>query len=142
MRTSIIDTIATIVFFTVFATFSELVIAGMDLASVLTTRLVMIPVMIATGRPYTFWRDWLFSQVQPRGRLSTVAADIAAFLVFQVPVYGATLMIAGRARRKPSSRSVRPLCSWSCSRGHSACSWNSFVACSASNRLGDTRSSC
>ncbi|PVB60805.1 L-alanine exporter AlaE [Labrenzia sp. 011] len=95
MRTSIIDTIATIVFFTVFATFSELVIAGMDLSSVLTTRLVMIPVMIATGRPYTVWRDWLFSQVQPRGYFSAAAADIAAFLVFQVPVYGATLMIAG-----------------------------------------------
>ncbi|QQA43541.1 L-alanine exporter AlaE [Pelagovum pacificum] len=95
MRVFIIDTIATIAFFTVVATFSELVIAGMDTSEVLTTRLVMVPVMIVTGRPYTRWRDWLFARVQPRGRLSAALTDIAAFLAFQVPVYGTTLMIAG-----------------------------------------------
>lgn len=95
MRVFIIDTVATIAFFTLVATFSELVIAGMEPSEVLTTRLVMVPVMIVTGRPYTRWRDWLLAKVQPRGALRAALTDIVAFLTFQVPVYGTTLMIAG-----------------------------------------------
>ena len=95
MHAFIVDTIATIVFFTAVATFSELAIAGMELSEVLTTRLVMVPVMIVTGRPYTRWRDWLFNRVRPQSRISATLTDIAAFVLFQVPVYGATLMIAG-----------------------------------------------
>ncbi len=95
MRTFAIDTIATIVFFTTFATFSELVIAGMEWTEVLTTRLVMVPVMVLSGRPYTWWRDWLLSRVRPQGQISLILTDVCAFLVFQVPVYGATLMLAG-----------------------------------------------
>lgn len=95
MRLFIIDTMATIVFFTVVATFSELVIAGMEPFEVLTTRLLMVPIMIATGRPYTGWRDWLVARIGPRTRWSSVLTEIAAFLSFQAPVYGATLLIAG-----------------------------------------------
>ncbi|CAM4304240.1 L-alanine exporter AlaE [Palleronia rufa] len=95
MRTLVVDTLSTIFFFTVFATFSEFVIAGMDASEVLTTRLVMVPIMILTGRPYTRWRDWLFSRVRPQARMVAVATDVGAFLAFQVPVYGATLLIAG-----------------------------------------------
>ena len=95
MRILVIDTFSTVIFFTAFATFSELVIAGMDATEVLTTRLVMIPIMILTGRPYTRWRDWLFSKARPKDRLMAVLTDVGAFLSFQVPVYGATLMMAG-----------------------------------------------
>ena len=95
MRLLIIDTLATILFFTVVATFSELIIAGMEPSNVLKTRLLMVPIMILTGRPYTGWRDWIVKQVQPQRRWSTVLVDIAAFLSFQAPVYAATLMIAG-----------------------------------------------
>ena len=95
MRVFIIDTIATIAFFTVVATFSELVIAGMEPSKVFVTRLVMVPVMIVTGRPYTRWRDWLLARVQPRGPVRAALTDIVAFLAFQVPVYGTTLLIAG-----------------------------------------------
>ncbi len=95
MRLLIIDTIATILFFTVVATFSELIVAGMEPSQVLATRLLMIPIMVVTGRPYTAWRDWLFKQVRPQGRWGTTLVDIAAFLSFQAPVYAATLMIAG-----------------------------------------------
>lgn len=95
MHVFIIDTLATIVFFTTVASFSELVIAGMDLSEVLTTRLVMVPVMIVTGRPYTRWRDWLLSRLRPQGRIGLALTDITAFLLFQVPVYGATLLVAG-----------------------------------------------
>lgn len=95
MRLVIADTVATVVFFTIVATFSELVIAGLDLWQVLTTRAIMVPVMVVTGRPYGAWRDWLFRQVGPTRRLSRIMVDIAAFLSFQVPVYGTTLLVAG-----------------------------------------------
>lgn len=95
MRLFIVDTLATIVFFTAIASFSELVIAGMDPEEVLTTRILMVPIMIATARPYTGWRDWLLRRVAPRKRLTTIIVDIVAFLTFQGPVYGATLLVAG-----------------------------------------------
>ena len=95
MRLFLIDTLATILFFTVVATFSELVIAGMEPSKVLTTRLLMIPIMVLTGRPYTGWRDWLLKQMRPQRRWSAALTDIAAFLSFQAPVYAATLLIAG-----------------------------------------------
>ncbi|WP_209428489.1 L-alanine exporter AlaE [Pararhodobacter sp. SW119] len=95
MRLFIIDTLSTVVFFTIVATFSELVIAGMNPAEVLTTRLVMVPIMIVTGRPYTGWRDWLHRQIRPNRRSGAALTDIAAFVSSQVPVYGATLILAG-----------------------------------------------
>lgn len=95
MRLFVVDTIATIFFFTVVATFSELVIAGVDPNKVFVTRLVMVPMMVLMGRPYGVWRDWLFQRVRPRSQLSKITLDIAAFLSFQAPVYAATLMLAG-----------------------------------------------
>lgn len=95
MRLLIIDTVATIVFFTAVATFSELVIAGMEPSKVLVTRLLMVPIMILTGRPYTGWRDGLLKQVRPQNQWSAAFVDIVAFLSFQGPVYAATLLIAG-----------------------------------------------
>jgi len=95
MRLLIVDTLATIVFFTVVATFSELVVAGMEPSQVLATRLLMVPIMVLTGRPYTGWRDWLFCRVRPRRRWSAALVDIASFLSFQAPVYAATLLVAG-----------------------------------------------
>lgn len=51
MRLFIIDTLSKVVFFTIVATFSELAIAGMTPAEVMTTRLMMVPgmpIMIVT----------------------------------------------------------------------------------------------
>lgn len=95
MRLFIVDTAATIIFFTAVATFSELVIAGMEPSQVLATRLLMVPIIVLTGRPYTGWRDWLFKQLHPQSQFSTTLLDIAAFLSFQAPVYAATLLLAG-----------------------------------------------
>jgi hypothetical protein len=95
MRRLAVDTSCTVAFFTAFAAFSELVVAGMEPSAVLWTRIVMVPIMIASARPYTLWRDWLMARVAPRGRLTATATDVAAFLSFQVPVYAATLAGAG-----------------------------------------------
>ncbi|WP_371156088.1 L-alanine exporter AlaE [Jannaschia sp. 2305UL9-9] len=95
MRLAIVDTLTTIVFFTVAAGLSELLIAGMAPGQVLITRLLTIPMMVLTGRPYAAWRDLLFRRMAPSGRVGRTLLDIGAFLTFQVPVYAATLWVAG-----------------------------------------------
>jgi hypothetical protein len=95
MKSYFIDTAATVTFFTVVAALSELLIAGMDPKQVLIARLIMIPVMMATARPYGLWRDWFFSKTRPQRRITNVVCDIIAFITFQVPVYVVTLALAG-----------------------------------------------
>jgi hypothetical protein len=94
----LIDTIATVIFFTIVATFSERVLAGMEWRQVLLTRAVMIPVMVLTGRPYSAWRDMLFARLRPIRRIGRILLDVTAFLSFQVPVYVGTLAFAGADR--------------------------------------------
>ncbi|MDV6254260.1 L-alanine exporter AlaE [Vibrio sp. EA2] len=95
MSRFIVDTAATIVFFTLLAAFTEYYIAGMDFDEVLITRLLMVPMMIVTGRPYGLWRDWLFLKLLPSAPWGKAVVDCIAFLAFQVPTYAVTLMIAG-----------------------------------------------
>ncbi|MFA8388419.1 MAG: L-alanine exporter AlaE [Pelagibaca sp.] len=95
MKSYFIDTVATVIFFTVVAALSELLIAGMDLKQVLIARLITIPIMMVTGRPYGIWRDWFFSKTRPQRWIANVAYDIIAFITFQVPVYVTTLAVAG-----------------------------------------------
>ncbi|MET4103504.1 hypothetical protein ABIE58_002946 [Roseovarius sp. MBR-78] len=95
MRSYFVDTAATVTFFTVVAALSEFLIAGMDPRQVLIARLIMIPIMMVTARPYGLWRDWFFSKTRPKRWIATVACDIIAFIIFQVPVYVATLALAG-----------------------------------------------
>ena len=95
MKSYFIDTAATVTFFTVVAALSELLIAGMDPKQVLIARLIMIPVMMATARPYGLWRDWFFSKTRPQRWLTNLVGDIIAFITFQVPVYVVTLALAG-----------------------------------------------
>ena len=95
MKSYFIDTAATITFFTVIAALSELLIAGMNPTQVLIARLIMMPVMMVTARPYGLWRDWFFSKTRPQRWLTNVVGDIIVFITFQVPVYVATLALAG-----------------------------------------------
>ncbi|MCO6383725.1 L-alanine exporter AlaE [Oceanicola sp. 502str15] len=95
MRLFLVDTLTAVVFFTCVAALSELFVAGMPPSAVLFTRLVMVPVIVCTGRPYGWWRDVVFARVRPHSALASTLTDIAAFLAFQVPVYGLTLLAAG-----------------------------------------------
>ena len=95
MRNFIVDTIATIVFFTFIAALTELFVAGMDPSEVLKTRLIMIPMMVITGRPYGVWRDWVFKITKPTVSWSKALIDGLAFLSFQLPIYAVTLFISG-----------------------------------------------
>tara|TARA_B100001142_G_scaffold188898_1_gene188054 strand:+ start:351 stop:755 length:405 start_codon:yes stop_codon:yes gene_type:complete len=95
MRLIFVDTLSTILFFTILAALTELYVVGMEPADVLKTRLIMVPLMILTGRPYGVWRDWFFVGTKPTVLWSKSLIDGAAFLTFQLPIYGLTLWIVG-----------------------------------------------
>ena len=95
MRCFIIDTVATVIFFTIIAASTELFIADMELREVLITRLIMVPMMVLTGRPYGMWRDWFFKVTNPTTQWSRTIVDSLAFMIFQLPIYVLTLAIAG-----------------------------------------------
>ena len=95
MRLTLVDTLSTILFFTILAALTELYVAGMEPTDVLKTRLIMVPLMILTGRPYGVWRDWFFAGTKPTVAWSKSLIDGLAFLTFQLPIYGLTLWIAG-----------------------------------------------
>jgi hypothetical protein len=67
----------------------------MEPSEVLMTRLIMIPMMVITGRPYGIWRDWFFKKTMPTVSWSKALIDGFAFLSFQLPIYALTLVIAG-----------------------------------------------
>lgn len=95
MRLALVDTFATVVFFTVVAALTELFLGGMAPGDVLTTRLIMIPLMVLTGRPYGAWRDWFFATTKPTVSWSKTIIDGLAFVSFQLPIYAVTLIIVG-----------------------------------------------
>ncbi|MFG6626551.1 L-alanine exporter AlaE [Sulfitobacter sp. 1A12056] len=98
MRKTIVDTLATVIFFTFVASLTELFVAGMEPGEVLKTRLTMIPLMLFTGRPYGLWRDWFFSTTKPTVSWSKTLIDGLAFLSFQLPVYAVVLFFVGADR--------------------------------------------
>jgi hypothetical protein len=95
LRRFIVDTVATVCFFTIVAAITELYVAGMEPQEVLKTRLIMIPMMAITGRPYGAWRDWFFNTTKPTVSWSKTIIDALAFMSFQLPIYALTLVIAG-----------------------------------------------
>jgi hypothetical protein len=91
----IADTLATIDFFTTITAMTELFVAGMEPQEVLMTRLVMVTMMLLTGRTYGLWRDWFFRTTRPTVSWSKTLIDGIAFLTFQLPIYAITLVIVG-----------------------------------------------
>jgi hypothetical protein len=67
----------------------------MQPSEVLKTRLIMIPMMILTGRPYGLWRDWFFVATKPSVSWSKTLIDGLAFISFQLPIYAVTLWVTG-----------------------------------------------
>lgn len=98
MRKTLVDTFASVFFFTIMAACIELFVAGMEPGEVLTARLIMIPVMVLTGRPYGIWRDWFFEIAKPSSAWAKMVVDSIAFLSFQLPIYAITLIVSGADR--------------------------------------------
>jgi hypothetical protein len=97
MRRYLADTFAMVMFSTIVGAFVEVVIAGPTLEQSARVRLAAIPVMLLIGRPYGFYRDFvfrLFGNKNP-GRIKAAALDTFANLTFQVPVYSGLLALNG-----------------------------------------------
>jgi len=95
VKAFLVDTIATICFFTFIVAVVELLVIGLEPKQVLIARLFMAPVMAVTGRPYGLWRDWAFARLRPSRRVSKAFVDIGAFVSFQLPVYVVSLAVVG-----------------------------------------------
>jgi hypothetical protein len=95
MKAFLVDTITSILFFTVIVTVVELLVVGLEPKQVLMTRLFMLPVIALTGRPYGLWRDWVFARLRPSRWLTKAFVDVGTFVSFQLPVYVAALAFAG-----------------------------------------------
>ena len=97
MRRIIVDSVAAVAFFTLLAGLVEYFVAGLSLDQVLLTRIAALPAILFTGRLYGIWRDFIFDRTgaEHRGPTLRLAADTAAFISFQLPVYGLILILAG-----------------------------------------------
>ena len=103
MRKYIADTLALLVFSTLAALFTEIVIAGLSLSQSAHARVIAVPVIIVTARPYGVYRDWVLRRFLAEAagqRLRRVVADTTAFLSFQLPIYWMILALAGANLRQ------------------------------------------
>ena len=94
VRSYIADTLALLLFFTTTGIINERFIAGMTWEQVLHARLLGGVLMLAVGRPYGLWRDWMMSHSEA-SRFSQVLWDSAALMGFQVPIYAAIVAMSG-----------------------------------------------
>jgi hypothetical protein len=109
LRKYIADTLALLVFSTLAALFTEIVIAGLSLSQSAHARVIAVPVIIVTARPYGVYRDWVLRLWLADGsgqRLRRAVADTAAFLSFQLPIYWMILAFAG-GQSSPDRRIFR-----------------------------------
>ena len=93
-RAFVADTTALVIFFTVTGILNKRFVAGMDWQEVATARLIGAPLMVATARPYGWWRDRAMRRTGS-GRMSRIVWDTVALLSFQTPIYGAIIAAGG-----------------------------------------------
>lgn len=96
------DTLSMILFSTVLCMAIEIFLAGLTFGQSVIARIAAVPTNILTGRAYGLYRDWLFriSRMREDSFFQAAVVDTAAFLSFQVPLYGIVLMIAGASFRQ------------------------------------------
>ena len=96
------DIFAMIAFSTALCMGIELFLAGMTLAQSVSARIAAVPVNLLTGRPYGWFRDWLFRllRIDRSNRWRVVMGDTLAFVAFQVPLYVVVLLMADASWRQ------------------------------------------
>ena len=97
LRSKFVDIFALVVFCSVTGMFIEVVISGMTVSQSLSSRLLAIPTNMLIAVPYAWYRDQVMDQVTRRlsGSVVKMLADVFAFVTFQAPIYGLTLLIVG-----------------------------------------------
>lgn len=91
------DTFAMVLFSLAIGTFVELVITGLTLEQTFKIRATAIPVSLLIGRPYGFYRDWIFKKIWARHKtaVQSFLLDTFANLTFQIPLYILILLLNG-----------------------------------------------
>jgi len=104
----IADILAMIAFSTTMCMGIELFLAGLTLAQSVSARIAAIPVNLITGRPYGWFRDWLFRllHIDRTDRWRLIMGDTVAFVAFQVPLYVIVLLLADASWRQIAVSSV------------------------------------
>ena len=96
-RKLIADTFAMVTFSTIVGIIIELGIAGLTLPQSIHARVLAIPVNVLTGRPNAVFRDFLVKKIRAEkaGQIKKALVDVAAFVLFQVPLYALVLFLSG-----------------------------------------------
>ncbi|HDY7706557.1 TPA: L-alanine exporter AlaE [Vibrio vulnificus] len=97
IRHAAADTFAMVVFCFISGMIIEILISGMTFQQSLASRTLSIPVNIAIAWPYGVFRDWVLRQgarVSTSGLMKNVS-DLAAYVLFQSPVYAGILLAVG-----------------------------------------------
>ncbi|MFB9133798.1 L-alanine exporter AlaE [Vibrio sp. AK197] len=97
LRHAAADTFAMVVFCFAAGMLVEIFISGMSFQQSLASRLVSIPVNIAIAWPYGVFRDLVLrsaKRISSSGLMKNIA-DLAAYVLFQSPVYAGILYSVG-----------------------------------------------
>ncbi len=97
IRHAAADTFAMVVFCFLSGMLIEIFISGMTFQQSLASRTLSIPVNIAIAWPYGLFRDFMLKQARrfSTGSLMKNIADLAAYVLFQSPVYAGILYSVG-----------------------------------------------
>ncbi len=97
IRNAVADTFAMVVFCFISGMGIEILISNMTFEQSLASRTLSIPVNIAIAWPYGMFRDFVLRQGRKLSYSSLMKniSDLAAFVLFQSPVYAAILFAVG-----------------------------------------------
>ncbi|MBI4511843.1 MAG: L-alanine exporter AlaE [Deltaproteobacteria bacterium] len=99
MRQWIVDTMAMVVFSTVVGMLVEVLVSGLSISQSLDARLMAVPLNLLTARPYGVYRDRVLAVLAAPSHdahaVRRTAADVLAFVSFQVPIYALILSVSG-----------------------------------------------
>ncbi len=88
-RTAVADTVGNVTYPLIVASAIDYA-SGLNLTGIVAARASGIPLNVATGRPYGWWREQvcrLTNTTEKSGRVRKTLADLLAFNTFQVPLY-------------------------------------------------------
>jgi len=93
-----IDTLAMVTFSTPVAMANEIFIIGMSPLHSLKARTVALPINLLTASPYRKFRNFVFDKFgtkEDSGFFRKAVTDIAAFTMFQLPLYAGIVTVSG-----------------------------------------------
>jgi hypothetical protein len=96
-RKFLADITAAVIFFTVAAMLTELLIVKLTLTQSIEARTAAIIPMALAARPFGMYRDWMYKvlHLSKRGAIANLLLETATFISFQLPIYVIILFYVG-----------------------------------------------